>query len=190
MRKTLRTELRVIGIDDGPFFKFRTGKVLIIGTIFRGGSFMDGLLTTQATVDGNDSTKNIAAMINRSKFKTQIRAILLNGIGVGGFNIIDLPKLHKLTKIPIIAVTRKHPDLPKIYQTLANLGMKSKIKLIQQLPPPVAIGNVHVQHIGIPLEKTKEILRITTKHADVPEPLRIAHIIAAGIEKGESSGRA
>ncbi|MBI4146067.1 DUF99 family protein [Candidatus Woesearchaeota archaeon] len=189
--KHMRKELRIIGIDDGPFFKFRKGKVLIVGTIYRGGSFMDGLLTTTATVDGNDSTKQIANMINNSKkFKPQIRVIMLNGITVGGFNVIDLPKLSKLTKLPIIAVTRKYPDLETIYHTLENLGMKNKVKLIKQLPKPIKIGNVHVQHIGIDLERTKELLKLTTLHADVPEPLRIAHIIASGVVMGQSRGRA
>ena len=38
--------------------------------------------------------------------------------------------------------------------------------------------------------KTKEFLKVTTVHSYIPEPLRIAHIIAAGLVKGESRGRA
>ncbi len=190
MRQHIRKEVRVIGIDDGPFFKFRKGNVFIIGTIYRGGQFMDGVVSATAKVDGSDSTKNIAKMINKSKFKSQIRVIFLNGVGVGGFNIVDLPKLSKLTGIPVIAVTRQYPDIPKILTTLVKLGMKKKVKLITQLPLPVKIGKVYVQHINIDIEKTKQFMRLTTLHSYVPEPLRIAHIIAAGIVKGESRGRA
>ena len=190
MRKHLRKETRVIGIDDGPFFKFRHGEVLIVGTVYRGGDYMDGIVSTTAKVDGDDSTKNIAKMINKSKFKSQIRAIFLNGIAVGGFNIIDLVKLSKLTKLPVIAVTRRYPDLPIIFKTLKELGMSKKIKLIKQLPEPTKIGRVYVQHIGIDLNKTIQFMKLTTIHSDVPEPLRISHIIAAGVVKGESRGRA
>ncbi len=186
----MRREVRVIGIDDGPFFKFRKGRVLVVGTIYRGGDYMDGIVSTTAKVDGPDATKNIVHMINKSKFKSQIRVIFLNGIGVGGFNIIDLPKLSKLTKIPVIAVTRQNPDIPKILKTLVNLGMSKKVKLITQLPQPVKIGNVYVQHINIDFERTKQFMKLTTMHSYIPEPLRIAHIIAAGIVKGESRGRA
>ena len=104
MRRHLRREARVIGIDDGPFFKFRKGKVLVVGTVYRGGDYMDGIISTSAKVDGADSTGKISAMINKSRFKSQLRCIFLDGIAVGGFNVIDLPKLHKLTKIPVIAV--------------------------------------------------------------------------------------
>jgi len=190
MRQHLRREVRVIGIDDGPFYKFRKGSVLVVGTIYRGGDYMDGIVSSTAKVDGSDSTKNIAKMINKSKFKSQIRVIFLNGIGVGGFNLIDLPKLSKLTKIPVIAVTRQYPDIPKILTTLVKLGMRKKVQLITQLPKPIKIGKVYVQHINIDLERTKQFMRLTTLHSYIPEPLRIAHIIAAGIVKGESRGRA
>ena len=190
MLRHLRKEVRVIGIDDGPFFKFRHGTVIVIGTVYRGGQYMDGVVATSAKVDGDDSTRNIARMINRSKFKSQLRCILLKGIAVGGFNIIDLPKLSRLTKLPVIAVTRQNPDIPNIIKTLVNLGMSKKVKLITQLPQPIKIGKVYVQPLNIPLDRVKEFLKVTTLHSYIPEPLRIAHIIAAGVVKGESRGRA
>ena len=163
MHKRVRKEARVIGIDDGPFFKFRKGKVLIIGVVYRGGQYMDGVITTSAKVDGSDSTKNIAKMINKSKFKSQLRCIMLKGIAVGGFNIIDLPLLSKLTKLPIIAVTRQNPDIPFIIKTLIRLGMGEKVKLITQLPQPAKIGKVYVQFINVDLAKAKEFLKVTTE---------------------------
>ena len=190
MRKHLRREVRVIGIDDGPFFKFRKGRVIVVGTVYRGGDYMDGLVSTTAKVDGSDSTNNVARMINKSKFKSQLRCIFLKGIAVGGFNIIDLPKLSKLTKLPIIAVTRQNPDIPFIIKTLVRLSMSDKVRLITQLPQPTKIGRVYVQYINIDLDRVKEFLKVTTLHSYIPEPLRIAHIIAAGIVKGESRGRA
>lgn len=190
MRKHLRREARVIGIDDGPFFKFRKGTVLVVGTIYRGGDYMDGIVSTTADVDGSDSTGKIAKMINKSKFKSQIRCIFLDGIAVGGFNIIDLPELHKSTKLPIIAVIRKYPDIPKILETLENLGMEKKVRLITQLPKPTKVGKVYIQYVGLTLDRAIEFLKLTTIHSYIPEPLRIAHIIAAGVIKGESRGRA
>jgi len=186
----MRREVRIIGIDDGPFFKFRKGRVLVLGTIFRGGKSMDGLVTTTAKVDGADSTNNIAKMINKSKFKSQIRCIMLDGVTVGGFNVVDLPKLNKLTKIPIIAVIRRNPDVPHILKTLRNLGMSKKAKIIEQLPKPKKVGKVYIQHIGLTLTKAREFMKLATTNSYIPEPIRIAHIIAAGIIKGESRGRA
>lgn len=186
----LRREIRIIGIDDAPFDKFKGKDVLIIGALYRGGHFIDGVLSTKAKVDGRDSTEKIAQMINKSKFKQQIRAIFLNGIAVGGFNVIDLFELNKKTKIPVIAVIRDYPDFQKIFSALKKIGMKEKIKLIEQLPKPTKVNKIYIQHIGISLEKAKDMLRITCTHSFIPEPIRVAHLIGAGIIKGESKGRA
>lgn len=186
----MREEVRVIGVDDGPFFKFRKGTVLVVGTVFRGGNFMDGLVTTTVRVDGMNATKKIADMILGSKFASQVRCIMLDGVTVGGFNVVDLEKLHKLTRIPVIAVIRRRPDVKKVLRTLRSLGMEKQAGLIEKLPEPTKMGKVYVQFVGLPLEKAKEFMRITTTYADIPEPIRIAHIIAAGLIKGESRGRA
>lgn len=186
----MRNELRVLGIDDGPFFKFRKGEVIIVGTFYRGGNFLDGLLTTKARVDGNNSTKNIIEMVNNSKFKSQLRALLLDGIAVGGFNVIDIEKLHKETNIPVIAVIRHKPDVPKIIKTLKELGMERKSRIVERLPEPKKVNGVYMQNIGINEEEAREIIKITTTHSQIPEPIRVAHIIAGGLVKGESKGRA
>ena len=69
----LKKEIRVIGIDDAPFEKFGKGKVLVVGAVFRGGSWLDGILSTKVNIDGNNATKNITEMINKCKFILQER---------------------------------------------------------------------------------------------------------------------
>jgi endonuclease V-like protein UPF0215 family len=186
----MRKEIRIIGIDDGPFNKFKDKEVLIVGTLFRGGNFIDGILSTKAKVDGTDSTEKIVRMINKSKFKSQLRAIFLNGVAVGGFNVIDVNALHKKTKVPVIVVIRNYPDLKKIFKALGNLKMKKQKKFIEALPKPTKVGKIYIQYIGITLTKAKEMLKLTCTHSYIPEPIRVAHLIAAGIVKGESKGRA
>ncbi|MBW3002113.1 DUF99 family protein [Candidatus Woesearchaeota archaeon] len=186
----MRKEIRILGIDDGPFNKFKDKEVLIVGTLFRGGSFIDGVMSTKAKVDGKDSTLKITRMINKSKFKKQLRAIFLNGIAVGGFNVIDVKQLNKKTKIPVIVVIRNYPDLKKIFKALDNLKMKKQKKLIEDLPKPTKVGKIYIQHIGISLSDAKEMLKLTCTHSYIPEPIRVAHLIAAGVVKGESRGRA
>ena len=189
-RKYPRKEARIIGIDDEPFNKFKDKQVLIIGTIYRGGNYMDGLLSTKVRVDGKDSADRIIKMINKSKFKTQLRCIMLDGVAVGGFNVIDLNKLNEKTKIPVIAVIRNFPDFKKIFSALKKIKKEEKIKLIEQLPEPVKIGKIYIQPVGLDLEEAKRFLKISCTNSYIPEPIRIAHLIAAGIVKGESRGRA
>ncbi|MBI2564590.1 DUF99 family protein [Candidatus Woesearchaeota archaeon] len=186
----MKKEVRVVGIDDSPFDKFKDKTVFVIGAFYRGGNFLDGVLSTNAEVDGSDSTEKIALMINNSKFKSQLRAIFLDGIAVGGFNVVDVPKLNELTGLPVIVVVRDYPDFKKIFSVLKKIGMNEKIEVIKKLGKPVKIGKIYVQHAGISSDKVKELLKITCTRSFLPEPIRVAHLIAAGVVKGESRGRA
>ncbi|MBI2144299.1 DUF99 family protein [Candidatus Woesearchaeota archaeon] len=190
MRFMVKREARILGIDDSPFDKFRDKEVLVIGTFFRGGSSLDGVMTTTAAVDGSDATARIIAMVKKSKFRTQLRAIMLNGIAVGGFNVIDIQKLSAATRIPVVAVMRDYPELGKIKATLERIGMKRKIRLIEKAGTIHKAGKVYVQISGCSLEKAKELLKISCTRSNIPEPIRVAHLMAAGIKLGESSGKA
>ena len=188
--KMLKKEIRVIGIDDAPHkFKAR-GNILIVGTIFRGGSFLDGILSTKASIDGNNATSKIIEMINKSKFKPQLRCIFLDGIAVGGFNIIDIRELNKKTKIPVIVIMRNKPNLAEIKRILIRLNKKNRIKLLEKAGPIIPAGKIYIQITGVSVERAREILKIACTRSHIPEAVRLSHIIASGIVDGESRGRA
>ncbi len=185
-----KNEIRVIGIDDSPFNKFKDRKVLIVGVVMRGGLYVDGVLSAKAFVDGNDSTKNIIEMINKCKFRPQLQCIFLNGIAVAGFNVIDIHELNKKTKLPVIVAIRKNPDIAKLKKTLIRIKKKNKIKLIEKAGKVEKIGDIYVQLAGINYENARKILKIVCTRSLVPEPIRLAHLVAQGVVLGESKGRA
>ena len=186
----MKKEIRLVGIDDAPFDKFNDKEVLVVGTIFRGGSFIDGIVSTKVNVDGDDSETKISRMINSCKFKPQLQAILLDGIAVGGFNVIDVEKLNKNTGLPVIVIMRTMPNMKKIKDTLKKLGKKDKIPLLKKAGKIYKVDKIHMQIIGINAEDAKEILKISCTRSFIPEPIRAAHLIASGVTEGESRGRA
>lgn len=185
----MKREIRVLGIDDGPFTR-KDSSVLIVGTVFRGGDWLDGVLSTSVQRDGRDATEKIIGMINRSKFRSQLKAVFLKGIAVGGFNVIDVEELCKQTGKPVIMVVRRFPDYDKMFRALEKIGHAEKIGLIAKVAQPIKIGQVFVQFVGCSREEAERLVKLTTTRSFVPEPLRSAHIIAAGVVKGESRGRA
>lgn len=186
----IKKEIRVLGIDDAPFNKFKRGKVLVVGAVYRGGSFLDGILSTKVNVDGNNATEKIIEMINECKFKPQLQCIFLDGIAVGGFNVIDVKELNKKTRIPVIIIIRRNPNLKKIKETLIRINKKNKIKLIEKAGSVVSVGKIYIQLTGLSVERAKEILKIVCTRSLIPEPIRIAHLIASGVTHGESRGKA
>lgn len=189
----MKKEIRVIGIDDGPF-SFHQSRVTIIGAIVRGNSYLEGILKTEIDVDGTDATKRISTSIKKSRYRSQIKAIFLDGAALGGFNIVDIDALHTATKTPVITLTRKRPNLQKMKQALIghftdweprwNLLSKNKIYKIEEPYP------LYIKYVGITFDAAKRLITHTTRQGAIPEPLRIAHIIATGVTQGESSGRA
>lgn len=185
----LKKETRVIGIDDSPFDKKVKGETLVIGTIFRGGSSLDGIVSTKVHIDGDNATERIIDMIHKCKWKSQLQCIFLDGIAFGGFNIIDIHEVNKKTNLPVIVVIRHMPDRGNIMKTLKKIGMDEKIKLIEQAGEVKKVNSVFIQHAGIDVKGAKDFLKLCCTHSLIPEPVRVSHMIASGILLGESKGR-
>ncbi len=49
---------------------------------------------------------------------------------------------------------------------------------------------IYVKCAGISLAETKEIIKLSTIRGVIPEPIRVAHLIASGVTRGESYGKA
>jgi len=129
-------------------------------------------------------------MINKCKFKPQLQCIFLNGIAVAGFNVIDVKELNKKTKLPVVVIIRRKPNIEKIKKTLVKINKKSKIRLIEKAGSVIPAGKIYMQITGISIEKAKEILKIVCTRSLIPEPIRMSHLIASGITDGQSRGKA
>lgn len=192
----IKPQIRVLGIDDSalktPYLN--TVNVTIIGTFFRGGGQLDGVLCSEITKDGMDATEIIIRMIKNSKYYTQIRVIMLDGVTYAGFNPVDIKILYDETNIPVIVFMRSCPDFEKIKLALEHLPETEKRwDIIQRAGRIYKIAQenpVFIQLCGIDKESAVEIVRRTSTHGNIPEPLRAAHLIATGVVLGESTGKA
>ncbi|PKL67198.1 MAG: hypothetical protein CVV28_07285 [Methanobacteriales archaeon HGW-Methanobacteriales-1] len=192
--RTIKSEIRILGIDDAPFTPHKEGNVLIVGTFFRGGSWLDGVLTTHVQIDGTDSTEQIVKMANDSRHQGQLGVIMLDGITFGGFNVVDITQIFEKTTVPVIVAIRKYPDFEKIEKALQNFSDGEErwknVKKAGPVHPVDDSGSLFIQICGIELSDALEIVRLSTTHSNLPEPIRTAHIIAAGVKTGESYGNA
>ena len=191
--RKIKPEIRIMGIDDSPFSK-RTKNVLLIGAVFRSGLYLEGVLSCWIKKDGLDATPKIIKMVNKSKHKGQLRILMLNGIAVGGFNVIDLEKLHKKTGFPVIVIIRKKPNFADIKKALSRFkDAKKRFNLIKKAGEvrELAINGrrMYYQICGIDRKMAEEAIKISATHSIIPEPIRAAHIIGSGVVLGETKGR-
>lgn len=193
----MKREIRILGFDDGAFeFKSAGKTVPVIGVIYRGGNFIDGMLQTHITIDGMDATDKLIERIESTRHRQQLKVIMLDGITLGGFNIVDIRKLHKGTGLPIIVVNRKIPDLKAVRKALKRFGdFKERWQAIKNAGEIKTYSfkkgkNLYYQSVGLDDEEVEEILSLSSTRGFIPEPLRVAHLIATAVVKGESAGRA
>lgn len=181
----------VIGVDDAPFAREHRGDVPVVGAVFAG-LRLEGVLSTRVRRDGRNATTAIAAMISRSRFYAQAQVVLLQGIAVAGFNVVDLAALHEALALPVVVVARRPPNLAAIREALLTRvrGGRSKWALIERAGPMEPVAGVYVQRAGISLEDAGALITRLSVHGHLPEPLRTAHLIAGGLATGESRGRA
>jgi endonuclease V-like protein UPF0215 family len=184
--RAIKPEIRVLGIDDGKFVPHTQGNVIVVGVVFRGGCSIDGVMHTTVAIDGLDASEKLASMINRSPHRRQLRVVMLNGVTLAGFNLVDIKQLNEAVKLPVIALTREKPDLEAIHEALKNLpnsGERWKIVLeAGEIHQFVNRGvAVYMEAAGISLGDAQKIVQLTSNRSCLPEPLRVAHLIASGI---------
>ncbi len=181
----------VVGVDDGPFERAHRGDVPIVGAVLTR-TRLDGVLVDRVRRDGANATERVAAMIRRSPFFEHVQAVMLNGIALAGFNVVDLAGLHAALARPVLVVARRAPDLRAIERALITRvpGGARKWRLIEEAGPMEPIEGVWVQRAGLSLASAAQLVRDTRVQGNVPEPLRIAHLIAGAIVRGVSAGGA
>lgn len=186
--RVIKPEIRILGVDDGVFIPRMRGLVPVVGVVFRGGYWLDGVMHTKVKVDGFDATGKIASMILNSSHYRQLRVTMLNGITFAGFNVVDIKKLNSKTKLPVIAVTREKPNLEEVHEALKNLPKsEERWKAILNAGEIFEVftrnkrEKIFMQLSGVLKEDAERILQLTSTRSNIPEALRVAHLVASGI---------
>jgi hypothetical protein len=186
--RAVKPEIRILGIDDGVFTPHTKGTVDVIGVVFRGGYWLDGVMKTQVEIDGMDATEKIASMILESPHYDQLRIVMLNGVTMAGFNVVDIERLYQKVKLPVIAVTRDKPNFDDIRKALRNLPRgEERWKAIEKAGKIIEVRTrsgedpIYAHVVGISEKDAIRILKSTSTRSNIPEALRVAHIIASGL---------
>ena len=192
-RFVVKSEIRLLGVDDS--FLSRK-EVLVVGTVFRGGEWLDGVVRTTITRDGMNATERLVEMIKETRHFRQLRAVLLDGITFAGFNVIDIRRLCRETMLPVIVTMRKMPDFEKIRRALTHLAQgEQRWDLILRAGRIVRVVTrdperpIYIQFAGLREEDAVWIVKLSSTRSNIPEPVRVAHLIATGIVCGESKRR-
>ena len=186
--RTVKSKTPIVGIDDGGFDRFSKEDIDIpvFGVIMKGAAYVDGVLHCQLKRDDPLATKIIGQLILESPHRNQLKAILLQGITIAGFGVLDIIRLHELTGIPVIVVLRKYPDYPKIKLALETVFPEDTTRWhsIKLAGEPLKVQDdpsLFLQMEGIHPKDAYLLIKKCTAIGTIPEALRIAHFIGASL---------
>ncbi len=187
-----RTLSHTMGFDDAPFARATPAgsPVLVVGTAYAG-LRLEGVVSLRVQRDGADATAALAGAISGCKFARTLDVVLLQGIALAGFNVVDIHALAAVLDLPVVVVMRRPPRLDKVRRALLERtpGGEEKWALVARAGPPEAEGGIYLQRAGISRPLAGQLVAALAVNGRIPEPLRVAHLIAGGVTTGQSRGR-
>lgn len=180
-----------MGFDDAPFQRGsdqqRVGLAGVVCTDTR----FEGMVWGTVARDGLDATEVMLRLLENGKFLPQLHAVLIDGITVGGLNVVDLAGLAGRLGVPCVAVMRRWPDVDAFEKAMRQLpDSAERQKLVTRAGSIQRSGETLFQCVGASPEEVEALLTRVTDRGHVPEPLRLAHLIGAAVVRGESGRRA
>ena len=192
MRRSLgKAHPCVVGVDDGAFERGdRYAPVAAVALTLP--EHVEEVRTGRVRVDGTDATRRVVALVRGLGSFDGVRAVLLDGAVVGGFNVLDLDRVHRELGRPVVAVTRRRPEFPRIRAALKKWFPRSAsarwaLLRAHRLFPVATNGQpILAAAVGCSRADAAWLVRRATIRGHWPEPLRLAHLVASA---GHRHGR-
>ena len=175
--------IRVLGVAES----FREGRAysIISGVAMRGDLVTDGFAFGRTTVGGDDATSQIAALY-RKLHRNDLNLVMLSGCIISKYNIVDVDGLSKKVGRPVVCLTynetsgiesaikKRFPSSEEKIVAYRRLGGRSQVKLSSGHRVFVRTSNMSEEEAG-------EVLNMFTLQGSIPEPVRVARLLARAV---------
>jgi endonuclease V-like protein UPF0215 family len=180
----------VLGIDDGPFAKRQAALVPIVGVTMEGADLVEGVAVTAFPVDGDGATEFLAGFVLGLRAHRGLHGLILGGITIAGLGVVEIAALAEALERPVLAVSRRSTGRSELARALRAAGLEERLALVRDTPRAFRVDDgLWVSAAGIDREGAARLLRATIRKARLPEPLRVAHLLARALVLGQSRGR-
>jgi hypothetical protein len=173
--------IRVLAIAES--FRKEKTKSILTGIVMRKDLIIDGIIFGSATIGGDDATQNIIRMY-KSLQRNDINFLLLDGLIISMYNIIDGKKIQDNIGIPVIAITFKNSlgieysikkHFPSNYNNkLDNLKKLGKRNFVLLKTDKFLL----IRNWGIKLDDAIKLLNSFLIQGSIPEPIKLAKMIS------------
>ncbi|HUI85611.1 MAG TPA: DUF99 family protein [Nitrososphaerales archaeon] len=180
--------MRVLGVAES----FREGQArsTLAGVVMRGDLVVDGFALGSTSVGGSDATRSLAALY-RSLKRGDINLLMLSGCIISKYNIVDVDALARRLELPVVCLT--YNETAGIAEALAERfpGDQDRLLAYQRLGSREALKlpsghRIFVRASGMELKDAAAVLGMFTLQGSVPEPVRVARLLARAVSRRSS----
>ena len=180
----------LVGVDDGPFEKRSSSDTPVVGVVMEGPDLVEGVAISRFPVDGDDATGFLSEWLLGLRFHAGLHGIVLGGITLAGLGIVDIRELARRTRLPVLVVNRRAPSPEILSDAFRAAGLAARIPILERTPRAFrSPEGIYLACAGMDAERATLLAAASSHKADLPEPLRLAHLIAAATVRGSSRGR-
>jgi endonuclease V-like protein UPF0215 family len=185
--------LRVLGIAES-FSKGDGRRSILSGIVMRKDLVIDGFAVTSITVGGMDATEGVLDLY-KSLERTDINFIMIGGCVLAWFNVIDLARIHEQLHLPLICVTFEESlGLEKYFKEYFPDDWVKRLdtynKNCTRKEARLKTGyRIFIRELGVDFDEAIRLVDGFTLEGGVPEPLRLARLLARTIHKSRDTGR-
>ncbi|HEY7507914.1 MAG TPA: DUF99 family protein [Nitrososphaera sp.] len=173
--------VRVFAVAES--FRRSAKKSILAGVVMRRDLIVDGVAFCRATVEGDDATGAIIKMY-QSMRRGDINCILLDGLVISMYNIIDGAAVSEAAGLPVIAITfEDSKGLESAIKHHFPDGWQEKTRQYKKLGKRERVTlktgkDLYIKAWGIPNKKAVSVLDAFTLQGAVPEPVKVAKLAA------------
>lgn len=144
---------------------------------------VDGMAFGTATIGGDDATENITSM-HRSLSRDDVNCIMLDGLVISMYNIIDGEALSNKTGLPVIAITfEDSPGLENAIRHHFPKSWEAKLAQYERLGSRARVTlktgkDLYIRCWGLSEKRALSVLNAFTLQGAIPEPVKVAKLAA------------
>jgi len=176
--------IRALGVAES----FRKGqkRSVLAGVVMRSDFIIDGVAIGRTAVGGDDATSSIARLFKMLR-RNDINVILVSGAILSLYNIIDVDLVAEKTHLPVVCLTYKETagiegSIKRHFPVGAEKKLEAYSKLGKRLGVRLHTGHrVYVRTSGIEPDSAKPVLDLFTIQGSIPEPVRVAKLLARAL---------
>jgi len=181
--------LRILGIAESYSGRERS---TLAGGVMRKDLLIDGVAFARVTVGGSDATDAVIRIVT-GLARQDINLLMISGCVIAWYNIIDPEAVQEATGLPVIVATyeeseglageiRHHfPDDAGRLAAYRRLGDRIPIRLHTGY-------TLFIRPYGLSPDDAARLCNDFTHEGRVPEPLRVARLIARGVVRSPLCG--